>query len=260
MVSRGGWGGRFGVIQPGWQLYLGAVGPAGEHAHHAIQIVVPETPIELRDGLGRQRRCASVVIPPNIPHTIVDGTAQAVMLYLEPEGSVGGAISRRWDSDPASVDSWISAADGLTGVVDPRDAARCATPESLTASILGVLGADRFPVPDATMHPAVRQTLRTLPTMIDGPLRLADVGAEVGLSASRLRHLFADQVGLPFRRYVLWLRIQRAAGEVLGGASLTEAAHTAGFTDSSHLTRVTYRTFGLAPSTLASAVRPLVPD
>lgn len=55
---------------------------------------------------------------------------------------------------------------------------------------------------------------------------------------------------MPFRRYVLWLRLRRAVREVAAGANLTEAAVSAGFSDSAHLSRVFRATFGLPPSAL----------
>lgn len=259
MTASGGWDGRFGVIRPGWQLYLGAIGPTREHAHHAIQIVLADTAVMLQDHSGYHRLCVSAVVPPSVPHTIVEGSTEAVMLYLDPESAAGRAISGRWGSDQDSVHTWINAANGLTRIHSWPERARAGSPESLVAEILHALGASRLAVPGDSVHPALDSAVRALPKMLDGPVRLADVSAEVGLSASRLRHLFTEQLGLPFRRYVLWLRLQRATEEVLGGASLTDAAHAAGFTDSSHLTKVTYRTFGLAPSTLAKAVTPLFP-
>ena len=45
---------------------------------------------------------------------------------------------------------------------------------------------------------------------IEGPLTLAGAAAHVGLSGGRARHLFVEQTGLPFRAYVLWLRLTKA--------------------------------------------------
>jgi len=45
----------------------------------------------------------------------------------------------------------------------------------------------------------------------------------------------------------LWLRIQRAAGELATGRSATEAAHAAGFSDAAHLTRTFRRMLGATP-------------
>ena len=71
-----------------------------------------------------------------------------------------------------------------------------------------------------------------------------------GLSPSRARHLFVEQTGLPFRTWLLWLRINRAVGLFSGGASLTEAAHEAGFSDSAYFSRTFRRMFGLPAAAL----------
>ena len=77
-----------------------------------------------------------------------------------------------------------------------------------------------------------------------------DGAALVGLSPGRTRHLFVQQTGLPFRTYLLWLRLNRAVELYAGGASLTEAAHAAGFSDSAHLSRTFHRMFGIAAASL----------
>src|SRR5262249_52067232 len=72
----------------------------------------------------------------------------------------------------------------------------------------------------------------------------------VGLSPSRASHLFVEETGPPFRTYLLWLRVTRAVDAHAGGASLTEAAHEAGFADSAHLSRTFRRMFGLPAASL----------
>ena len=69
-----------------------------------------------------------------------------------------------------------------------------------------------------------------------------------GLSASRFSHLFTQSVGIPFRRYLLWLRLQRAAGALLTGQSITSATYGAGFSDAAHLSRTFRRMLGTSPS------------
>jgi AraC-like DNA-binding protein len=48
------------------------------------------------------------------------------------------------------------------------------------------------------------------PARLDKPLSLVDAAAHVGLSSGRARHLFAESTGLPFRTYLLWLRLTKA--------------------------------------------------
>jgi AraC-like DNA-binding protein len=80
--------------------------------------------------------------------------------------------------------------------------------------------------------------------------RLEDAARLACLSPSRLTHRFSAEVGLPFRRFVVWARIRRSALAVAEGANLTQAAIATGFSDSSHLSRVFRATFGVTPSTM----------
>nr|WP_246849462.1 helix-turn-helix transcriptional regulator [Rubellimicrobium arenae] len=71
------------------------------------------------------------------------------------------------------------------------------------------------------------------------------------LSESRFSHLFAEETGLPFRSWVLWRRMMRAMQARGAGASLTDAAHLAGFSDSAHFSRTFMRMFGVQAASLA---------
>ena len=68
------------------------------------------------------------------------------------------------------------------------------------------------------------------------------------LSASRFAHLFKEQVGLPFSRYMLWRKLTRAMTAIASERTLSAAAHAADFADAAHLTRTFYQMHGMAPS------------
>jgi AraC-like DNA-binding protein len=52
------------------------------------------------------------------------------------------------------------------------------------------------------------------------------------------------------RPYIQWRRFLRVWELVMRGASLSSAAHDAGFADAAHLSRTSKSLFGLAPSSL----------
>jgi AraC-like DNA-binding protein len=79
---------------------------------------------------------------------------------------------------------------------------------------------------------------------------LEDVAAMVFLSPSRFAHVFAEEVGLPFRRYVLWRKLTRAMLLISRGSSLSTAAHASGFADAAHMTRTFHQMFGMNPKAL----------
>ena len=92
---------------------------------------------------------------------------------------------------------------------------------------------------------AVLDHLRATPSP---PPSVEDLTRIAHLSQSRLQHLFRDQVGVPIRRYLLWHRYLTALSLLADGASVTRAAHAAGFADSAHLTRTAVRMNGFTPT------------
>ena len=76
---------------------------------------------------------------------------------------------------------------------------------------------------------------------------LADVAC---LSESRFGHLFVEETGLPFRRWILWRRLMRSVERMATGETLTSAALQAGFSDSAHFSRTFLRMFGVQASAL----------
>ena len=59
-----------------------------------------------------------------------------------------------------------------------------------------------------------------------------------------------EQMGLPFRKYVLWRKLTRAMVAIGGERTIADAARAADFSDAAHLTRTFYQMLGIAPSAL----------
>lgn len=110
------------------------------------------------------------------------------------------------------------------------------------------------------LEPAARRldarSERCLRSLRHAPNRsLGELAAAVRLSPERLRHLVAEQTGIPLREHRLLQRTTLAMEQVLGGAAIAAAARFAGFADHAHLTRTFGRLFGRTPSSLPAHVR-----
>ena len=81
-------------------------------------------------------------------------------------------------------------------------------------------------------------------------MSLDDAAQLAFLSPSRFAHLFKDQVGLPYSRYMLWRKLTRAMVAIASERTIAAAAHAADFADAAHLTRTFYQMVGMAPSVL----------
>ena len=80
-------------------------------------------------------------------------------------------------------------------------------------------------------------------------IRSSVICKEIGLSESHFLHLFKDEMGVPFRKYILWKKLKRAISLIAIGSkpNLADIALEAGFADSAHLSNVIKASFGLSP-------------
>jgi AraC family transcriptional regulator len=98
--------------------------------------------------------------------------------------------------------------------------------------------------------PRIVEALTFLRESPDAYESLDALANRVHLSPSRFQHLFKEKVGVPVRRYVLWLKMRKALDLAMAGDSLTTAALSAGFADSAHLSRTVRALLGVAPEFL----------
>ncbi len=97
------------------------------------------------------------------------------------------------------------------------------------------------------IDPRIAKLIRRLAGDLSEQLSAERLAAEIGLSASRMQHLFKETVGVPIRRYRIWERLRAAIAETAKGSSATEAAHAAGFFDQAHFGHAFRKSFGAAP-------------
>jgi len=100
------------------------------------------------------------------------------------------------------------------------------------------------------MDSRITAVLNRIQSSDDLRISLSSAAEIAFLSPSRFAHLFKDQVGLPFSRYMLWRKLTRAMVAIGSERTIADAAHTADFADAAHLTRTFYQMVGMAPSVL----------
>lgn len=220
------------------------------HSHHVIQVTLALTGRVDFDGDAGRVSGAAIAIAPDALHAF-EATGLVAHLFVAGDGQVGRQIARGLFSKgsiapiPAHLLGDLPARLRAT-FEDPRhtDNDLRALSRALIAQLGG--GGVGAEAPD----PRIMKLIAWVTARLDQTVSLGDVAALVGLSPGRTRHLFVQQTGLPFRTYLLWLRLVRAVEIFAGGASLTEAAHGAGFSDSAHLSRTFRRMFGIVAASL----------
>lgn len=93
----------------------------------------------------------------------------------------------------------------------------------------------------------VQRACAFIEDMVREEISLDDIAAAAGLSRYHFLRLFRDEKGISPWSYLLQKRLQLARSSIRLGASLSEAALEAGFSDQSHMSRRFKATYGITP-------------
>ena len=218
------------------------------HSHHAIQITLSlggQFELRTKDSAV----AGNAVVAPDVEH-LFEANGHIAVLFVEPESKPGRAIARSIP-DGAKLRS-IRAEEVADLVARLEEVSSQSSVNERELEGIGRSLIERLAGVDAVNLPDVRvqKMMDHVASRLDGAVSLSSAAKSVGLSPSRARHLFVEQTGLPFRSYLLWLRITKAVAIMATGSNLTEAAHEAGFADSAHFSRTFRRMFGIPAAAL----------
>ncbi len=252
-MSTSGGVGNFVSWDGGCLLIGRAHGITPTHSHYAIQIAFgPVHGIRFRSDDDQEWSAyGGVIIASRETHsmdaTVVPGNA---VIFIEPETREGRALTERFLKNG-----------GIVALPDD-ELAEC-VPDLFTAwrtehSLHAIAAAGMSIVhrlsggvaPSVVSDERILRAVRYIKANLHRPLTLDEVANEACLSPSRFRHLFVEETGMALRPYILWRRFVHVWELLTAGASLSGAAHSAGFADAAHLSRTSKTMFGFPPSAL----------
>ncbi|TMO61752.1 AraC family transcriptional regulator [Pseudoalteromonas aurantia] len=222
-------------IEPGILAVHTQVLDTASHQHALQQLTLPTGSAHLStpttDGI-RSYRDTALVLKENVPHQLTMHSGWVIL--IEPTSQVGLQVSAM-----------------LAG----RETRSLNIPHvpnefSPLTTLLGLFNL-RYQQQTHQYDPRISQLLKQLDQCLAGPCikpdhwLAKDIAQQLNLSQSRFLHLFKENMGLPWRAYLLWRRLICAITALKAGHSATQAAYMAGFSDSAHLSRTFKKHFGI---------------
>ena len=242
--------GHFVSWDGGCLLIGSAGGVVPVHAHYAIQIG-----FGISSGIGFRAsdgddwtEYAGAIIPSRQPHAMDATRARpSAVILVEPETREGRALDERWLAGGiAAVPERELAEVGPAVFTAWRDERSVAAVERAARRVVRTLAGGVEP--SVVVDDRILRAVAHIRAHLDATLTLEAVAGVACLSPGRFRHLFVEQTGMALRPYILWRRFIRAWELLMTGASLSAAAHAAGFADAAHLSRTSRSMFGFPPS------------
>lgn len=229
-------------------IFLGQAAAASLHESPAIKVCASlEHSFALRTHEDDTfTNYESAIIAPGHPHAIDGRHNKMVMLLLAPETKLAQSLAPIFSKQGITRLS----AEAVTKIraifADFDDRLAANDVENICQQMVAAIDNDE----SLPIDRRVAQSIEWIRSSRDEGITIHEIAAGVELSESRFSHLFTENVRIPVRRYLLWLRLRDAMHLFAKGESLTEVAHEAGFSDSAHLTRTFRSLLGIAPSAL----------
>ncbi|MGJ4745266.1 helix-turn-helix domain-containing protein [Leptospira sp. SA-E8] len=212
-----------------------------------------ETPSEIFLPGKEVIRFGIALVPPNLMHKVRYPGTGAIVLLIDPSSSkfarIRANLSRGILHFGAEEfpDLREKADQIIRGKVDYEIAAEFA--EDVIRSLEDLPG---FQSEDFPIDPRIFEIIRYLKNLSDLPseIDLLYLSKRVGLSPGRFRHLFYENIGISLKRFLMYLKIRRAADCFASGRNLVQASIAGGFADAAHFSRSFRLACGQKPSNI----------
>jgi len=186
---------------------------------------------------GQWRTTCAALVAPDVEQSLDPGSTRMWCAQLDPDTRYWRRIRHHLQGQ-ASVD--VALPDSLISRIPLTS---CADADGFLRSAMELLGED-----EAVLDPRVQSVCDYLRAELPERLDVAGLAQGVGLSASRLSHLFRQQTGVPMRRFLLHIKMNRVLAQWELGKSLSRLATEAGFYDQPHFVRTARSMFDALPS------------
>ncbi len=235
-------------------LFIGRLRKVTLHRHAAaVFLLALESELRVRIPPQRQwRKARSGLIPAGCTHELDLQGGLASVFYNDPHRPYYRRLSARDARQPSLAPAAEARLQiSLLEYYQAQKAGASPDPSTVERHLARALKpysqAPRF-------DQRIQQTLGLIQTDLSRNSPLAAMAAAVGLSPSRLQHLFLAETGVPLRRFRQRVRFRWMLGRIAAGDSLTTAALDAGFANSSHFSHSFKAMFGVsAASVLGSS-------
>jgi AraC family transcriptional regulator len=218
-------------------MYIGTGFETGVHAHNAFQVIIAldgKTKVEIE---GTWIENSLFLLKPNTNHRIQ--LLGNVAMFL-----VDAEVSRLTSITQGSISSKVI--EKLKSCfLNPYETKYAL---KLFEEVLSELGFGSI-LNSSVKDDRIQKCLEYIEVNLNEELNMESLCKVNGLSESSFSHLFSKEVGIPFRRYLLWKRLKKSISIYLDGRkSLTEVSQEMGFSDQAHFSNAFKDVFGIRPT------------
>jgi AraC-like DNA-binding protein len=211
-----------------------------KHSHHAIKILInldDNNKISLNDT---PLNVNTIILDADIKHKLHANNHQSIILLINPDSTIGNHLRSEYLQSCSMYSENIEYSSNFkTNILKPEGQELSKDElKNVLNEILSMFRGEDWQ--EYQIDNRIKKALKETHSLEEKKISTAEIASWINLSESRFMHVFKEEVRIPFRRYLSWLRIIHAIRLLTKGNSVTESAMESGFTDVSHL----HKTFG----------------
>ena len=238
-------------IAEGMAVYIGHQVQTKLHTHHALEIVMSfNKPFLISKNRAEFETSNCSIIAADLAHQFTGQDDFYIFIYLDAELNYAHRLEASLHLEEQGLLHYFGSeieavkTEFINWFYSPS------TDDEIANNLIVVLVEKLTGMVNSgnQLEERIRQSIELIHLYLHEEISLAVIASSVHLSESRFAHLFKEQTGIPFRKYILWCRMQAALHEVIKGQSFTMAAYGGGFSDVAHLSRTFTEMFGVSPS------------
>ncbi|MFD2114312.1 helix-turn-helix domain-containing protein [Paenibacillus yanchengensis] len=217
---------------------------AEEHQHSFLQLTIALEKECVMDVAGQRFGCTGIIINSNVVHRLSGSGYPLLLLLIDSTSSLAVSFKRHINDQKYALLSPTTIMKVREHVqkeyVHVTDSASYSTFLMQMLAILGVEFIDTTIVDDR-----IKAFITLLKDCSDADHSVSLYAQKIGLSNSRLSHLFKENTGISLSGYIVLHKLQKAVYYIFQGLSITEAAMSAGFDSPSHLATTSKKLLGM---------------
>ncbi|UNK19388.1 AraC family transcriptional regulator [Paenibacillus sp. N3/727] len=217
---------------------------AEEHRHSFLQVTISledEFDIDVEE---QSLICSGIIINSNVVHRLKGAGHPLMLLLMDSTSEMAASFKRYIEGQtyhvfPPGMMKTIRefVPKEYPGVKDTDSYL------SFLGQLMKLMGVEH--VNTAIVDPRIREFIQLIKDCTDSEHSVSLYARQMGLSNSRLSHLFKENTGISLSGYMLLHKLQKATYFMFKGLSITDAAMAAGFDSPSHLAATSKRLLGM---------------
>lgn len=215
---------------------------ASAHSHGMIQFFLClQDELEIR--VGKEKiTCSCILVNKNVRHSFKANSKIHFTCVMEPVSDIGIKLDCILQNKNYYIVDDSKANELKKIAMDMRDTFDTETYRNFIAKVY-----ECFDVPylNNQFDDRILAFLKMLEQCSCEEYSIEEYASKLCISASRLSHLFSEQVGITLKSYLTLHQLERAFQDLLAGERITQAALNAGFDSPSHFASTVKRMMGL---------------